>query len=31
LDDACLRGLDAFYRLAAQCGVLPPAPPLTLL
>jgi chorismate dehydratase len=31
LDDACLRGLDAFYRLAAECGVLPPAPPLTLL
>ena len=31
LDDACLRGLDAFYRLAAECGALPPAPPLTLL
>src|SRR3984957_14665011 len=31
LDDSCLRGLDAFYRLAAECGVLPPAPPLTLL
>jgi chorismate dehydratase len=31
LDDACLRGLDAFYRLAAECGALPEAPPLTML
>jgi chorismate dehydratase len=31
LDDACLRGLDAFYRYAAECGALPPAPPLKLL
>jgi chorismate dehydratase len=31
LDDACLRGLDAFYRLAAECGALPKAPPLTML
>ncbi len=26
LDEACLRGLDMFYRLAAECGALPPAP-----
>jgi chorismate dehydratase len=31
LDDACLRGLDVFYRLAAECGALPMAPPLTML
>ena len=31
LDDACLRGLDEFYRYAAECGALPPAPPITLL
>jgi chorismate dehydratase len=31
LDDACLRGLDVFYRLAAECGALPEAPPLTML
>jgi chorismate dehydratase len=31
LDDACLRGLDVFYRLAAECGALPVAPPLTML
>jgi chorismate dehydratase len=31
LDDACLRGLDVFYRLAAECGALPQAPPLTML
>jgi chorismate dehydratase len=31
LDDACLRGLDAFYHYAAKCGALPPAPALTLL
>jgi chorismate dehydratase len=31
LDEACLRGLDLFYQLAADCGALPPADPLTLL
>jgi chorismate dehydratase len=31
LDDACLRGLDVFYRLAAECGALPVAPPLIML
>jgi chorismate dehydratase len=31
LDDACLQGLDVFYRLAAECGALPLAPPLTML
>ncbi len=31
LDEACLRGLDLFYRYAAQCGALPPAPPLAML
>jgi chorismate dehydratase len=31
LDDACLRGLDVFYRLAAECGALPQAAPLTML
>lgn len=31
LDEACLRGLDAFYRYAAKCGALPAAPPLKLL
>jgi chorismate dehydratase len=31
LDEACMRGLDAFYRLAAECGTLPAAPPLTML
>src|SRR5271156_6304922 len=31
LDEACLRGLDAFYRYAAKCGALPPAPPLIML
>jgi chorismate dehydratase len=31
LDEACLRGLDMFYRLAAECGALPPADPLTIL
>lgn len=31
LDDACLRGLDAFYRYAAECGALPIAPRLTIL
>jgi chorismate dehydratase len=31
LDDNCLRGLETFYRLAAQCGALPAAPPISLL
>lgn len=31
LDEACLRGLDAFYRLAAECGALPATPVLTFL
>ena len=31
LDDACMRGLAAFYRLAAECGALPPANALTIL
>jgi chorismate dehydratase len=31
LDEACLRGMDAFYRYAAECGALPPAQALTLL
>ena len=31
LDDACLRGLQAFYQYAAACGALPPSPVLTLL
>ncbi len=31
LDEACVRGLDVFYRLAAECGALPPAPSLTML
>jgi chorismate dehydratase len=31
LDDACLRGLDTFYRLAAECGALPKAAPLIML
>ncbi|MGC2398700.1 MAG: menaquinone biosynthesis protein [Acidobacteriaceae bacterium] len=31
LDEDCLRGLDAFYRLAAECGALPRASALTLL
>jgi chorismate dehydratase len=31
LDEACLRGLDLFYRYAAECGALPPAPALRLL
>ncbi|HET9098771.1 MAG TPA: MqnA/MqnD/SBP family protein, partial [Acidobacteriaceae bacterium] len=28
LDDACLAGLELFFRYAAECGVLPQAPPL---
>ena len=31
LDEACLQGLQAFYRYTAECGVLPPAPPLHML
>lgn len=31
LDPECLRGLELFYRYAADCGALPPAPPLMLL
>ena len=31
LDEACLRGLDLFYRYAAECGALPPAPTLRLI
>ncbi len=31
LDEACMRGLDLFYRLAAECGALPPAAALTIL
>jgi chorismate dehydratase len=31
LDEACLRGLRQFYRYAAECGALPPAPALRLL
>jgi chorismate dehydratase len=31
LDEACLRGMSAFYRYAAECGALPAAPELTLL
>jgi chorismate dehydratase len=28
LDTSCLEGLQLFYRYAAECGALPPAPPL---
>lgn len=28
LDAGCLEGLELFYRYAAECGALPPAPPL---
>ena len=31
LDDACLAGLELFFRYAAECGVLPQAPPLQFL
>ncbi|MHB8301903.1 MAG: menaquinone biosynthetic enzyme MqnA/MqnD family protein [Acidobacteriaceae bacterium] len=31
LDDACLAGLEVFFRYAAECGVLPSAPPLRFL
>jgi chorismate dehydratase len=30
-DEACMRGLEMFYRLAAECGALPPADVLTIL
>jgi chorismate dehydratase len=28
LDRGCIEGLQLFYRYAAECGALPPAPPL---
>ena len=28
LDEACLEGMDLFFRYAAETGVLPQAPPL---
>ena len=31
LDPACLEGLELFYRLAKECGALPPAPGLRFL
>jgi chorismate dehydratase len=31
LDEACMRGLEVFYRLAAECGALPKADALTIL
>jgi chorismate dehydratase len=31
LDEACLDGLNLFYRYAAECAVLPAAPPLKFL
>lgn len=31
LDDDCMRGLEVFYRYAAECGVLPAAPTLRYL
>ncbi len=31
LDEECLAGLDLFFRYAAECHVLPPAPPLRWL
>jgi len=31
LDEACLAGLELFYRYAGECGALPPAPPLKFL
>jgi chorismate dehydratase len=31
LDSGCLEGLQLFYRYAAECGALPPAPPLDFL
>jgi chorismate dehydratase len=31
LDDACLAGLDLFYRYAVECGTLPSVPELRFL
>ncbi len=31
LDEECLAAIEEFYRLAAECGVLPQAPALSLL
>jgi chorismate dehydratase len=31
LDEACLAGMDLFFRYAAEAGVLPQAPPLRWL
>lgn len=31
LDEACLEGLQLFYRYAAECGALPPPPQLKFL
>lgn len=31
LDEECLAGMELFFRYAAECGVLPPAPPLRWL
>ena len=31
LDENCLSGLQLFFRYAAECGALPPAPPLNML
>lgn len=31
LDEPCLAGMELFFRYAAECGVLPPAPPLRWL
>lgn len=31
LDEACIHGIEVFFRYAAECGVLPPAPHLRFL
>lgn len=31
LDETCIEGMEMFFRYAAECGVLPPAPPLRFL
>lgn len=31
LDEECLAGMELFFRYAAECGILPPAPPLRWL
>jgi chorismate dehydratase len=31
LDDPCLEGLNLYYKLGAEIGVLPPAPPLRFI